>query len=328
MGKIHFVHHLEKSYVPANLGDWICSPYNYFNEFFSSYTCVLHSHWALLWHEIERDDVVILGGGGMLDNSDALNDVINKLLLKCDNVIIWGAGTHKYCEDNAFKMKPTTKPITFEKVALGGIRDYNHPYGLQFLPCASSMHPAFVADKGNIKIERNIGTIKSALESEFAVSDVPSFVTNGEPMGTIVNYILSSKVILVSSYHGAFWSQLLGRKVILPASRLVVDKYKYFKYPVGIYEGSKFDEDELLRIASEIPDHPDFLTEARALNVGFFEKVKNYVQSCIPQRSEIETIQILSKRNAQLEFTLQDMFSFMAQMNHRLASVEKATPNA
>ena len=83
-GKIHFVHHLEKLYAPANLGDWISSPYYYFIEFFSRYTCVLHSDWALLWHEIERDDIVIFGGGGLLDNSDELNIVLNKLI---ENVI-------------------------------------------------------------------------------------------------------------------------------------------------------------------------------------------------------------------------------------------------
>jgi hypothetical protein len=107
----------------------------------------VHSHWALLWHEIDRDDVVILGGGGMLDNSDALNVVIIEIQSKCDDAIIWGGWKHKYCEDNAFNMKPTTTPIDFQRVALGGIRDNNHPYGMQFLPCTSNMHQVFFADK-------------------------------------------------------------------------------------------------------------------------------------------------------------------------------------
>ena len=93
VGKIHFVHHLEKLYAAPNLGDWIASPYYYFTDFFSRYTCVLHSDWSVLWHEIERDDIVIFGGGGLLDNSDALNVVLNRLIDKCDNVIVWGAGT-------------------------------------------------------------------------------------------------------------------------------------------------------------------------------------------------------------------------------------------
>ena len=321
--KIHFVHHLEKSYAAANLGDWISSPYYYFIDFFSRYTCVLHSDWAVLWHEIEKDDVVIFGGGGLLDNSDPLNMVLNRLLDKCNNVVIWGAGTHKYNKDNIFEGKSATILINFDKAALCGIRDYKHPYNQPFVPCPSCLHPAFSTDKRNVKIEREVGTIRSALENSFAVSGVPSSVSNAEPIGTIVNYILSSNVILVSSYHGAFWSLLLGRKVILPASRLGVDKYKYFKYPVGFYEGSKFDENELLRIASEISEPPDFLAEARALNIEFFRKVRDLVEERIARPSETETIQILSKRTAQLEFTLLDVWNYVRRMNHRLENIEK-----
>lgn len=318
VGKIHFVHHLEKSYAPANLGDWIASPYSYFKDFFSRYTCVLHSGWAILWHEIEKDDVVIVGGGGLLDNSDALNAVINRIIDKCDNVIIWGAGTHRYSDNNIFGKSGANTPISFEKALLCGIRDYKHPWQLPFVPCASCMHPAFSADKGEIKVEREIGTIRSALESSFAVSDLPSSISNGESIGAVVNYILSSKIILVSSYHGAFWSQLLGRKVILPASRLGVDKYRYFKNPVGFYEGTKFDDAKLLEIASEIPEPTNFLEEARNINYEFFNKVRNIIEEKIPVRPETETIQILSKRVAQLEFTLIDVWNYVRKMNSRV----------
>lgn len=309
--KIHFIHHIEKLNASTNLGDWISSPYNYFIDFFSRYSCVFHSNWAVLWHEIEKNDVVIFGGGGLLDNSDALNIVLNKLFDKCDNVIIWGAGTHRYNDGNIFSKKTATTLINFEKAALCGIRDYNHPYNLPFVPCASCLHPAFSASKNNVKIKREIGTITSALEKQFAVSGLPSSISNAQSMGAVVDYILSSRIILVSSYHGAFWSMLLGRKVILPSSRLGVDKYKYFKYPVGFYEGSKFDEKELLRIASEIPEPPDFLMEAQALNISFFKKVRDYIEDRVPVPSETETVLALSKRVAQLEFTIIEMANLL-----------------
>ncbi|HRE43178.1 MAG TPA: hypothetical protein PKY87_04325 [Terricaulis sp.] len=323
-GKIHFVHHLEKGYVPANLGDWISSPYYYFTEFFSRYSCVLHSDWAVLWHEIERDDVVIFGGGGLLDNSDELNKVLNRLIEKCDNVIIWGAGTHKYTENNIFGKRTASIPIRFDKTVLSGIRDYQHPYEQPFVPCASCLHPAFSADRNETHIKREVGTLKSALERTFAVSDVPSSVSNAESIGTVVDYILSSRVMLVSSYHGAFWSMLLGRKVILPTSRLGVDKYKYFRHPVGFYDGNKFDEPELLRLAATIPEPVGFLAEARALNLDFFRKVRNHIEERVETVAESETIQILAKRTAQLEFTLNDMWGDIRRMNGRLAELEKA----
>jgi hypothetical protein len=316
------VHQLEKSYVAANLGDWISSPYYYFTEYFSRYTCVLHAVWTILWHEIEKDDVVIFGGGGLLDYSDPLNIVLNRLLEKCDNVIIWGPGTHKFAKNNVFGQESSTIPINFEKAVLCGVRDYQHPYNLPFLPCASCLHPAFSIEKTEVKIEREIGTIMHGLDGSFRVAGVPSSVNNANPIGTIVNYILSSNVMLVSSYHGAYWSMLLGRKVILEASRLDIEKYKYFRYPVDSYQGKQFDERELLRIASEIPDHSDFLAEARALNNQFFEKVKILIEDRIPRISTTETIQVLSKRVAQLEFTIFNMWINSEKINRRIDALE------
>jgi hypothetical protein len=322
-GKIHFVHHLEKRYVAANLGDWICCPYYYYSEYFSQYSCVLHSDWAVLWHEIERDDIVIFGGGGLLDNSDELNRVLNRLIEKCDNVIIWGAGTHKYNEKNIFGKKTANEKIMYERVALVGVRDYEHPSGLPYLPCVSCMNPAFLIPQNDVPITLNVGTIKSALESSFAVQGLPSFVTNAEPIGTVVRYILSSKVILVSSYHGAFWTMLMGKKAVLPATRLGVDKYKYFRHPVGFYEGDKFDEHEILAIANKLPEIPNFLEESRRLTQEFFLRCKNYIEERIKPAGENETLQIISKRNAQLEFTIIDMWNEIRRLNGRIAALEK-----
>lgn len=326
-GKIHFVHHLEKRHVPANLGDWICSPYYYFVNYFSQYTCVLHSDWAVLWHEIERSDIVIFGGGGLLDNSDELNRVLNRLIENCDNVIIWGAGTHKYTENNIFGKKTATEKINYEKAAIVGVRDFQHPSGLSYLPCVSCMNPAFSTSQDEVPIRRNVGTIKSALEANFAVQGLPSFVTNAEPIGTVVNYILSSKIILVSSYHGAFWSMLMGKKAILPATRLGVDKYKYFRHPVAFYDGNSFDEERLLAIGEALPEVPDFLTESRKLTSEFFENCKSYIEDRIYPTAENETLHLISKRNAQLEFTIVDMWNEIRRLNGRISTLEAHEKN-
>ena len=323
-GKIHFVHNLEKRYVPANLGDWICSPYYYFTDYFSQYTCVLHSDWAVLWHEIERTDIVIFGGGGLLDNSDELNRVLNRLIENCDNVIIWGAGTHKYTENNIFGKKTASEEIKYDQAALVGVRDYQHPSGLPYLPCVSCMNPAFVVMQDEVKVTRNVGTIKSALEANFAVQGLPSFVTNAEPIGTVANYILGSSVILVSSYHGAFWSMLLGKKAILPATRLGVDKYKYFRHPVGFYDGNKFDEIAILDLAAKLPEIPNFLEESRNLTKEFFQKCKRYIEDRIAPAEENETLQIIAKRNAQLEFTMVDMWNEIRRLNGRITQLENS----
>ncbi|WP_164488850.1 polysaccharide pyruvyl transferase family protein [Sphingobium sp. LF-16] len=323
--KIHFIHHLEKLNASANVGDWIASPYYYFIDFFSQYTCILHSDWSVLWHEIEKSDIVIFGGGGLLDNSDQLNQVFNKITEKCDNVIIWGAGTHKYNADNIFNKKTSTVPINFEKTLLSGVRDYNHPYQASFLPCASCLHPAFDKKQSDVEIKREVGVIRSALESSFAVSGFSSSITNAEPIGSIAEYILSSKVILVSSYHGAYWSMLLGKKAILPKTRLGVDKYRYFRHQVGFYDDAKFDEGKILELAHNLPDPSGFLIEARQLNLDFFQKVRNFIEQRVVPVSKCETIQIMAKRIAQMEFTIIEMSNDFKRLNKRLIDIERAT---
>jgi hypothetical protein len=325
--KIHFISHLEKTFVAANVGDWVCSPYTYYPDFFSRYTCVFHSHWNIVWQEIDRGDVVILGGGGQLDNSDELNEQINRVLRNCENVIIWGSGTHRYSRGNMFEMKQAELPIQYEKLKLVGVRDYQHPSGLPYLPCASCMHPAFTRVLNTpINVERKIGAIRSALEDSFAVSGTPSFMDNSQPLEKILRYVRESEIILVSSYHGAFWSQLCGRKVVLPESRLCVDKYKYFRHKPAFFAGSTYDEQQLTDLVAPFQIAGDFLAECQSLTNQFFDKVKALIQDVLeePSPSEVQTLQILAKRNAQLEFSIVDMWDFIMKLNHRLSQIENS----
>jgi hypothetical protein len=315
--KIHFVSHVEKSYASVNVGDWVCSPYSYFSSFFSQYTCIFHSQWSILWHEIDKDDVVILGGGGQLDNSNELNEQINKLFRNCNNVIIWGSGTHRYMPGNSFDMKTAELAITYDKAKLVGVRDYNHPSGLPYLPCVSCMHPAFNEVVSNKPpVIRKIGVIRSALEGSFAVSGFPSSIDNSQPLYKILIYALESEAILVSSYHGAYWSQLLGLNTILPESRLEIDKYRYFKHQPLFYGQPIFDESVLSSLAESIKAPNGFLEESVILSHQFFEKVKKLIESALikPAQSEIQTVQIMSKRNAQLEFTLNETWEFIKDL--------------
>ena len=54
--KIHFVNRIDKD----NLGDWLCSPLNYYYEYFSKFNIVRHDIDFIDWHEIKRDDIEII----------------------------------------------------------------------------------------------------------------------------------------------------------------------------------------------------------------------------------------------------------------------------
>lgn len=59
IGKIHFINRIDKD----NVGDWICSPLNYFYDYFKKYNLIRHDIDFIDWNEIQREDIVIVGGG-------------------------------------------------------------------------------------------------------------------------------------------------------------------------------------------------------------------------------------------------------------------------
>ena len=63
------------------------------------------------FNKITRNDVVILGGGGLFDNVNIWNVNINKLFDHCDNVIAWAVGFNTEKNLDAIKEK-----INFEKL--------------------------------------------------------------------------------------------------------------------------------------------------------------------------------------------------------------------
>lgn len=317
--KIHFVCHIESIFGPPNVGDWLSSPFNYFSEFFSRYTCIHHSQWAILWHEIDRQDVVIIGGGGMLDNDDQLNNIINRLVRDCDNVILWGVGTHKFSPNNSFGNPTTQLDLNLDRAKLIGVRDYHDDGIYRYLPCASCMHNAFSIDKELFSSYRKVGSITSARESKPFLSNIADFVSNSDRITLIVAYILTSDIIITSSYHGAYWSQLLGKKVVIPSERLEVAKYRHLRYPVGVYSGNSLSVETILEVAEAVPPVPDtFLAEARSLNQEFMHDVRKMIANISGPQSAVSTSEILAKRISGLEFSLLEAHGLILDLNDKL----------
>jgi hypothetical protein len=80
----------------------------------------------------------------------------------------------------------------------------------------------------------------------------------------------------------------------------------------------------LISQAKKSVSSADFLDECRELSNSFFSKVVDLVKVALvkPDQSDIQTVPILAKRNAQLEFSLREAWSFVKQMNHRLSRLE------
>lgn len=158
------------------------------------------------------DQTVVIGGGGLLGRPK-WHDIIKEISYK-NKVILWGAGHNNY-PDNVKKAtlvgteQKSKLPSYMENFAKVGLRDYG--LGYTWVPCASCMHSAFdVAiqikpTKDTVTISHNKIKIKSKYDSVKmpAKEDLQKWLCN----------IAQYKNVITNTYHGAYWSLLLGKNV-------------------------------------------------------------------------------------------------------------------
>ena len=258
--KIYFINRIDIN----NVGDWVCSPLSYYWDFFCKYALErLDIDFAKFDH-ITSDDIVILGGSGMFDLRDSWNTIYNKILNKCKNVIAWSVGFNTHNDLEIPKI-----PIEYEKFKLIGIRDFAHPSGLPWLPCVSSLNSAL--DK-KLPIERDYGLLTHK-DYKFEISGFES-ISNNATFDEVTSFISSSDTILTSTYHGAFWSMLMGKKTIV--TNTFSTKFDYFKYkPLKYFKNNSYSI-PIGNVASSFA-----LEEARRLNDAFFNQVKTLIEKNI-----------------------------------------------
>lgn len=271
--KIHFINRLDYN----NVGDWSCSPLSYYYRYFKQFTIIRHDIDFINYNEIESEDVVIFGGGGLFDVTTSFNQAIIRVLGKCNTVIGWSCGFNTH-NGRWFQGKEFPK-IDFSKFKLLSIRDYNHPSGIEYLPCPSSL--AFdIFQNHEFKTKRKYGFIghKDLLGDNYSFNDA---LTNNENINRIAEYILSSEAIVTNSYHCAYWTMLLGRKAIV--LNKFSTKFDYFKYKPEFIEIDKSESkdsiDSKLELAFEKANvYNKLFEESKKLNDAFFEKVKIIIE--------------------------------------------------
>lgn len=271
--KLHFINRIDYN----NVGDWWCSPLFYYYDFFKDYTIIRHDIDYINYSEIEKEDVVILGGSGLFHVTESFDVAINHILDICDTVIGWSCGfnTHneQWYQGNSFP------EIDFSRFSLIGIRDYNHPSGIEYLPCPSSLvFEEYVQKNIDYDIKREIGYIghKDLIYNDCLFKTI----SNNESIYRIADYILSSEIIVTRSYHCAYWALLLGKKVIV--LNKFSNKFDYFKYPPQFLEIDINDSIENIRKrinneAKKAKTYVGLYEEAKTLNQEFFDKVKRVI---------------------------------------------------
>ena len=273
--KIHFSKIYDFNYI--NAGDVFATPYLWFNDYFDKYSCITHSLSSVKYEQIAKDDVVIIGGGGLLNYNPwfNFNVAINKILDCCDNVIIWGAGFNTVVKKG--KMIDFSPSIDYSRFRMCGVRDYELK-GMNYVPCVSCMNP-LIDYAHSAESENRIG---SMLHPQMDTKELPIEMDNLSHFNnitSIINFISNHDVIVTNSYHCAYWSMLSNKRVVSPSGLLNGNKFRFMRNKPTFCDWS--DLESLKDAIDSSKNYPDYLSESRAINIDFFNGVKSVIEDVI-----------------------------------------------
>lgn len=249
--KVHFVY----SKDTENSGDLSCGYYAYFGEMFKKYPIVIWDIGTIDFSLIAKNDVVIVGGGGLLDNSDLWNYNINRLAKKCRYCFLFAPGFNRHY---GHRVSVMLKTGAFRQWT---VRDYHHPAGGRYVPCASCLRPEFSM---TYPVVRKYGVVKHFQFDMSREFNLPQ-ITNDRPLHELLAFIGSSEIIVSNTYHAVYWAVLMKKKVILDAP--FSEKFKYLKYPPVLFSG------DLEKDAAQAVVYENALTEAQELVRNFAEDI-------------------------------------------------------
>lgn len=206
-----------------NCGDFACC----LGQYLKLPNYMNHDIDAINWQYVKEKDLVIFGGGGMLNCTDTFNTNIRRALRTCESVIGFGFGF------NTHDGRDTQEPLTTEELGAFKyitVRDFNHPSGIRYTPCPSVLH----ISKAHRDAEplRKVGVIHHKV---FNCEDQwhHESIVNSRPLHEVLNFISTSEEIVTRSYHAAYWGLLMNKKVT------VQDMWsEKFRYMNATYEGN------------------------------------------------------------------------------------------
>lgn len=265
---IHFLHHYDR----PNQGDVLSGPYNYFN--FGEYKKISWDKNIIknIPAEFDEGDSVIMGGGIYFAREKPRFD---RLVKRSRTFIGWGLGLDPRLDLENFVGKFSLLGTRERKLHL--IDNEN----IFYVPCVSCMNPVFTAltaidatfgtaganaSDPSIALHLNGGFNKSEILEKIGDKAVP-VTTTTDLFGRTVKNLWAADIVITNSYHGAYWSSLLGKKVI--CIKTDVPKWE------GLHENIVFstvgDIKSAVTSAQKVPG--SYLNECRLLNSAFYERV-------------------------------------------------------
>lgn len=251
----------------TNIGDLMSSPLHYF-KFPGHHVDQVTIH-KLGADHARRAGAIIIGGGAATSAVRRIPNVRPELPL-----IGWGVGqTHhgghkRYVSAHAHRYRL----LGTRELPLAGDNEV-------WVPCASAMHEAFDKLKDQTP-ERKAGVYLNSdprITGRYVLPPSKSLgrlkkQTNRTSMEEALEFLASCETIVTNSYHGAYWGQLLGRKVVV-AAPYSAKFYGFRHMPVIWNDGSWESASEQAVVV------PGLLETARHANKRFHQRVLNLLET-------------------------------------------------
>lgn len=270
---------------PNNIGDLLSAPTHYFS--FPNYQSN-RADIRTVDAAIAAQNHSIVGGGGLL-YTRFLDSITTLVASKRGKLIAWGVGQQTYKAINTTDPELLNVLQCLSAFDLIGIRDVNQGY--DWVPCASCMHPEFDQPRS---IQHEF-VVFSHKKFRLAIQGLPWLSNDVTDMNTVLDFLGSGETILTSSYHGAYWGTLLGRRVLaFPFS----SKFYSLKHRPGIFPTQKWQANtQTIKLLGKVlytlgdsnvllcqtdgwqtyvpscPTYPNALEECRDRNRWFYQRV-------------------------------------------------------
>lgn len=229
-----------------NIGDVMCGPSQYFPDMEA--LCIKNYK-----HRIKemKDALVIIGGGGIFhlpspDYNNGVMQYIWDLLSEFNHIIFWGIG------HNVYYSKEIIFPELPSNVHLFSTRCLSPLH--KWVPCVSCMSPYF--NYSQLKQYDSVAFCHK--EKEIKKKDTPVMFCEGAEFPKVVSFLGSAPIVYTNSYHGLYWSLLLGKTVIV--------EHPYSSKFYGI-ESEKFKDTLIYH------PKPNYLQLCRSANLQFYQDV-------------------------------------------------------
>jgi len=243
---------------PRNIGDLKCGP--------AEYVDILKDFKQLEIFRCRKEmrlqnKNVIVGGGGLFSNEFFEKPIANIASSNPKLLVCWGAG------QNTHDSKTVSYPDILKQFDLVGIRDDNSPY--EWVPCASCLNDVFQKE---YQIQHEIVLYNHGEFAGLKGQGFPEMQNSETDLAKIIAFLGSGETVLTTSYHGAYWATLLGRRVVV----LNPFSSKFFAYRHAPILAAEHDWKDAV---SRTVIYPEALDECRQSNLAFSRKVQERIKN-------------------------------------------------